>query len=157
MWVGSFSEEDVTDANTGDIVVVLGNMTVHLAFLQRMNVNAVLLESILKGRCKMGRLTRRLRTTNEADCAYCTYQRSGNGNCSSDCELWRKQLEKLAHYEDLEEQGRLIEVIRCSECEHYDNVGCADGCGWCDYWDIGRFTDGYCDGAKLKELEGDKQ
>lgn len=67
-----------------------------------------------------------------------------------------ESLQKLAHYEDLEEQGRLIEVIRCSECEHYDTVGCADGCGWCDYWDIGRFTDGHCDKAKLKELEGEK-
>ena len=66
-------------------------------------------------------------------------------------------LNKLAHYEDLEEQGRLVEVVRCSECEHYDNVGCADGCGWCGCWDIGRFTDGYCDKAKLKELEGDKE
>lgn len=64
---------------------------------------------------------------------------------------------RLAQYEDLVEQGRLIEVIRCSECEHYDNVGCADGCGWCDYWDIGRFTDGYCDKAKLKELEGENE
>ena len=35
--------------------------------------------------------------------------------------------------------------------------GCADGCGWCSHWDIGRFTDGYCDQAKLKELEGDKE
>ena len=64
---------------------------------------------------------------------------------------------KLKNYEDMEEQGRLVEVIKCSECEHYDNVGCADGCGWCDYWDIGRFTDGYCDKAKLKELEGEKE
>ena len=63
-------------------------------------------------------------------------------------------LKELQRYKDLEEQGRLIEVVRCSECEHHDTVGCADGCGWCDYWDIGRFTDGYCDKAKLKELEG---
>ena len=66
-------------------------------------------------------------------------------------------VQKLGRYEDLEEQGRLVEVIRCSECEHYDTVGCADGCGWCDYWDIGRFTNGYCDKAKLKEMEGDKE
>ena len=72
--------------------------------------------------------------------------------------LTRLMYVKLKHYEDIEEQGRLVEVIKCSECEHYDNVGCADGCGWCDYWDIGRFTDGYCDKAeRLYDLEGVKE
>ena len=110
----------------------------------------------------MGRLTRRLRTTNEADCAYCTYQRSGNGNCSSDCELWRKQLEKLAHYEDLEEQGLLAvrkqgrwipnkQMIRTPTAENYHCSECTQ---------TGKTT-AYCPncGAKmeLKELEGDKE
>ena len=91
----------------------------------------------------MGRLT----TYDEFGEVWIDYNQCVNGS--------RDVIDKLAHYEDLGEQGRLVEVIKCSECEHYDNVGCADGCGWCDYWDIGRFTDGYCDKAKLKELEGD--
>jgi hypothetical protein len=59
-------------------------------------------------------------------------------------------------YKRIEEQGRLIEIIRCGECEHFDTTGCSEGCGWCDMWNIGRFSDGYCDKAKLAEKEGAK-
>ena len=90
------------------------------------------------------------RLTEKASIGAYEYYTAKNSN------TWRC-VQKLAHYEDLEEQGRLIEIVRCIECEHYYTVGCADGCGWCSHWDIGRFTDGYCDQAKLKELEGDKE
>ena len=64
--------------------------------------------------------------------------------------------EKLAHYEDMEEQSRLIEVVRCKECEYYDTSNCGEGAGWCKALNAGRFDDWYCSSAKLKELEGDK-
>lgn len=97
----------------------------------------------------MGRLTRRAEDTWERKCI-------GIGvHYAYKFDWFYEALEKLAHYEDLEEAGRLIEIVRCSECEHYYTVGCVDGCGWCSHWDIGRFTDGYCDQAKLKELEGE--
>ena len=56
-------------------------------------------------------------------------------------------ISKLAHYEDLEEAGRLIEVIRCDNCCHQQYCKQAQYLG----------TDGYCSKAELKELEGDKE
>lgn len=43
----------------------------------------------------MNRLTRRIRS-GKADCAYC----ESYGNCGGNCELFQKQLEKLATYEE---------------------------------------------------------
>ena len=63
-------------------------------------------------------------------------------------------LRKLAHYEDLEEQGRLIEVVRCKDCTRcwkdtiYNRLICEGH--------IVQPND-YCSYAKLKELEGDKE
>ena len=55
-------------------------------------------------------------------------------------------IEKLAHYEDLEEAGRLVEVIRCDNCLHQQYCKQAQYLG----------TDGYCSKAELKELEKQK-
>lgn len=55
-----------------------------------------------------------------------------------------ESLQKLAHYEDMEEQGRLIEVIRCKDCWHEQYCKQAQYLG----------ADGYCSKAELKELEG---
>lgn len=55
--------------------------------------------------------------------------------------------------EQMMKDGKLIEVVRCKDCEHYDTYGCADGFGWCDTWDMGCNDGGYCNRAKLKELE----
>ena len=102
-------------------------------------------------RCKMGRLTKAELTT--AIDIFSHPQSGDESDIFAAYTTARVAMKELKQYKDLEEAGRLIEVIRCSECEHYDTDGCADGCGWCDYWDIGRFTDGYCDKAKLKELK----
>ena len=56
-----------------------------------------------------------------------------------------KVLDKLAHYEDLEEQGRFVEVIRCKECAMESTCVHAQYQG----------EDGYCSKAELKELEGE--
>lgn len=67
------------------------------------------------------------------------------------------EADKLAHYEDLEEQGRLIEIVKCRDCEHYNTDGCSEGCGWCEKLNIGSFDDAYCDKASLAELKGTEE
>lgn len=58
----------------------------------------------------MERLTRRS-ITGEADCAYCNGDHTPDGKgCSPRCELWNKQMEKLASYEEAEEQGLLLRL-----------------------------------------------
>ena len=61
---------------------------------------------------------------------------------------YKQILEKLAHYEDLEEQGRLIEVVRCKDCKffHHGDQCAINGCNTHD--------EGYCYKAKLAELKG---
>lgn len=86
---------------------------------------------------------------------YCADFPSGNG-CDG-C-LIDKAIRKLARYEDLEEQGGLIEVIRCKDCiRHSDEyeVG-ADGISWCDEHERLTDDDDYCSYAvaKLAEMEG---
>ena len=66
-------------------------------------------------------------------------------------------IDKLAHYEDLEEQGRLIEVVRCKECWRYDTGAGYDGWGLCELYDQDRKDNDYCSFGELKELEGDKE
>ena len=86
----------------------------------------------------------------------CKYYRD---NVCENNELLKEVEEKLKlwqHYEDMEEQGRLI-VVRCKVCEYYDTQDCGEGAGWCRAVNAGRFDDWYCDSAKLKELEGDKE
>ena len=68
-----------------------------------------------------------------------------------------ESLQKLAHYEDLEEQGRLIEVVRCKECWRYDTGAGYDGWGLCELYDQDRKDNDYCSFGELKELEGDKE
>ena len=38
--------------------------------------------------------------------------------------ITRKLYAKLKEYEDLEEQGKLVRVIRCKECAKLDNINC---------------------------------
>lgn len=64
---------------------------------------------------------------------------------------------KLKHYEDLEEQGRLMEVVRCKECWRYDTGAGYDGWGLCELYDQDRKDNDYCSFGELKELEGDKE
>lgn len=55
----------------------------------------------------MDRLTRRIKS-GKADCAYCNYEYEGDDNhCSPSCSVRNAQMEKLARYEDAEEQGLL--------------------------------------------------
>lgn len=72
--------------------------------------------------------------------------------------LTNAEAEKWGKWKDLEEQGRLIEVIRCKDCiRHGDEyeVG-ADGISWCDEHERLTDDDDYCSYAvaKLAEMEG---
>jgi hypothetical protein len=61
-------------------------------------------------------------------------------------------LKKLVHYEDMEEAGRLIEVIRCKDC-----VNCREDTMfnvlYCQRDGYEVEPEHYCGFAKLKELE----
>lgn len=82
--------------------------------------------------------------------------------CNSVCEQYvcsecpiDEAFVKLAHYEDLEEQGRLVEVIRCKDCIRYGDEYVV-GAGWCDEHEHLTNDDDYCSYAvaKLAEMEG---
>lgn len=97
----------------------------------------------------MGRLT-------ECKDRYCFTACAGEREkIREDCSFYeicyeRQLYDKLAHYEDLEEQGRLIEVVKCKDCTRcwkdtiYNRLICEGH--------IVQPND-YCSYAKLKELE----
>lgn len=66
-------------------------------------------------------------------------------------------IEKLAHYEDLEEQGRLVEVVTCKECKYYkkDTSNINNPCGYCEIIPAVRYENEYCSlaEAKMDEVE----
>lgn len=81
--------------------------------------------------------------------------------CNSVCEQYvcsecpiDEAFVKLAHYEDLEEQGRLVEVIRCKDCIRYGDEYVV-GAGWCDEHEHLTNDDDYCSYAvgRLSEME----
>lgn len=78
---------------------------------------------------------------------------TGTGNIKpivpacNNCDIWKE----LKHYKDLEEQGRLVEVIRCKDCKFFHH-------GWrCAINSCNTYADGYCyrASAKLAELKGE--
>ncbi len=75
--------------------------------------------------------------------------------CAEEHEQLAGWLEELQRYKDLEEQGRLIEVIRCKDCIRYGDEYVV-GAGWCDEHEHLTNDDDYCSYAvgKLAEMEG---
>ena len=96
------------------------------------------------------------RLTEKASIGAYEYYTAKNSN------TWRC-VQKLAHYEDLEEAGRLIEVVRCKDCGVWRVR--EDGLINCPYCLDLKNDDDFCSygelseeaEAKLKELEGDKE
>ena len=77
-----------------------------------------------------------------------------------------KAFDRLAQYEDsglspdevqdlakAKAEGRLVEVVRCGKCRHYNTTGCSDGCGWCENMDRGVFDEHYCSRGERREKE----
>lgn len=79
-------------------------------------------------------------------------------NCPTITEIY----EKLAEYEDLEEQGLLLRLpCHCRDCKHVDYVGCAGTTCYCKKNGAFMQEDDFCKYAekdeaeeKLRELEG---
>jgi hypothetical protein len=95
----------------------------------------------------MGRLTEKLQKAQEKrfhPCVACDYTHM----CRS-CDFKR--------YLDLEEQGRLVEVIKCKDCTEYNPWGFKEGLGWCEEFDRVTIDDDYCSNAKLAELKGTEE
>lgn len=95
----------------------------------------------------MGRLTKEF-----TSCEYCE-----DVDCTgykNSC-MHRKVYEKLAHYEDLEEQGRLIEVVKCKDCSCFEEITDAYNYYFCNRYGGIVTENDYCSRAeaKLKELK----
>lgn len=77
------------------------------------------------------------------------------GVVSSFLLIERTENTKLKHYEDLEDDGKLVEVIRCKDCIRYGDEYVV-GAGWCDEHEHLTNDDDYCSYAvaKLAEMEG---
>ena len=71
----------------------------------------------------------------------------------SECPIYEAFV-KLAHYEDLEEQGRLVKIIRCKDCIRHGDEHI--GAGWCYEHEHLTNDDDYCSYAvgRLAEMEG---
>ena len=99
----------------------------------------------------MGRLTKEFRYGwGHKDC----YDDCASCDPEGFCDSLEGMLNKLAHYEDLEEQGRLIEQKRGQwEYNQYGQMYCTN----CGLYPELAIEWNYCPncGAKLKELEGD--
>ena len=111
-----------------------------------------------KGRCDMERLT--IRIDGEAYIEkvankYCEDVCSSRNRCN-DCPI-RDAFNKLAHYEDLEEQGRLIEVVKCKDCSCFEEITAAYNYYFCNRYGGIVTENDYCSRAevKLKELKGE--
>ena len=48
-----------------------------------------------------------------------------------------------------------VQVVRCSECNHYNKTGCSAGFGWCENMDRGTCDEFYCASGKRLEVERD--
>jgi predicted Zn-ribbon and HTH transcriptional regulator len=68
-------------------------------------------------------------------------------------------LKELQHYKDLEEQGRLIEVVTCKDCKYYkkDTSDINNPCGICEIVPCVRYENEYCSLAerKMDEVENE--
>lgn len=60
-------------------------------------------------------------------------------------------INRLAEYEDLEEQGRLVRAVRCYEYEKADEIDLHDGVCYCNQFDTYKSTMGYCSMGSFKE------
>lgn len=71
------------------------------------------------------------------------------------CCYSRQMHEKLSHYEDLEEQGRLIEVVKCKDCSCFEEITNAYNYYFCNRYGGIVTENDYCSRAeaKLKELK----
>lgn len=104
----------------------------------------------------MGRLTKYGNTSHENGVC-CTHFmgkecKEVGGECSYGCKWEEEVWSKLAHYEDMEESGRLIEVVRCKDCAVWRSR--EDGLINCPYCLDLKKDDDFC---SYGVVEGDKE
>lgn len=82
-------------------------------------------------------------------CDECVYSYSKNNQEMTTCKCC-----EFRTYLDLEEQGRLVEVIRCKDCIRYGDEYVV-GAGWCDEHEHLTNDDDYCSYAvgRLAEMD----
>ena len=68
-------------------------------------------------------------------------------------EALQQENEQLHELAKAKADGRLVEVVRCGKCRHYNTTGCSDGCGWCENMDRGVFDEHYCSRGERREKE----
>ena len=44
----------------------------------------------------------------------------------------------------------VIPVVRCKDCKHYNEVGCANGFGWCERFNYGQTDEQFCSYGERK-------
>ena len=66
-------------------------------------------------------------------------------------------LKKLQEYENAEEDGRLVEVVRCGECKMFERREERPEFGFCKLYPLGlsRHETGFCNFGERKENETD--
>jgi hypothetical protein len=75
-------------------------------------------------------------------CATCT---------GAECLEVQRMLDRLAAYEDAEEQGLLVRVVRCKDCKHWAESQTSGEYGSCDKDALLRWSDFWCAEAAPKE------
>lgn len=45
-----------------------------------------------------------------------------------------------------------VPVVRCKKCRHYNPSGCANGFGWCEYYNTGATDEHFCSHGERKEV-----
>ena len=50
----------------------------------------------------------------------------------------------------------VVEVVRCEKCRHYNPSGCANGFGWCEYYNNGAIDEHYCSHGERKDVDNGK-
>lgn len=79
--------------------------------------------------------------------------------CAEEYEQLAEWLEELKHYKDLEEQGRLIEVVKCKDCSCFEKITAAHNYYFCNRYGGIVTENDYCSRAeaKLKEMRGEQE
>lgn len=93
-------------------------------------------------------------TDNYDYCFLTCYEHEGD-LCGEECP-WYKNcherliFERLKHYENLEEQGRLVEVVKCKDCSCFKEIADAYNYYFCNRYGGIVTENDYCSRAEVK-------
>lgn len=49
---------------------------------------------------------------------------------------------------------RVVEIVKCRDCDDFNPSGCSEGCGWCENFNRGTFEESFCNNAKRRSDNG---